>query len=79
MTNDELMKIVEKNPPPESWHSEAVVLLERMANLYPYHVEFINDPNCCEQCKSKRDVQQWLASYYAAASPLQPEPSPPQK
>ena len=47
--------------------TQAVELLERMANLYPYHVEFINDPNCCEQCKSKRDVQQWLASYYAAA------------
>lgn len=59
--------------------TQAVELLERMANLYPYHIEFVNDPNCCEQCNAKMAAQQWLARYHAAASSPQPEPSPPQK
>ena len=59
--------------------TQAVELLERMANLYPYHIEFVNDPNCCEQCNEKMAAQQWLARYHAAASSPQPEPSPPQK
>jgi len=41
--------------------------------------QFVNDPNCCEQCNAKMAAQQWLARYHAAASSPQPEPSPPQK
>lgn len=59
--------------------TQAVELLERMANLYPYRIEFVNDPNCCEQCKAKRNAQQWLACYHAADSSPQSQPSPPQK
>lgn len=59
--------------------TQAVELLERMANLYPYRIEFVNDPNCCEQCKAKRNAQQWLARYHAADSSPQSQPSPPQK
>lgn len=109
LSNDELQKLAEKYPPPESWHGDdrndlrngtypmkpiltkkeveqrfhddkittyvfntieqAMDFVRYFANSYPFHIEFINDPNCCERCKQKAAALKLLEQYDGNESP----------